>query len=1559
MANIIPSPLYHSEQEHDACGVGFIAKLNGERSYDVVARAVAALKALAHRGAIDADAVTGDGAGLLTQLPLPLFKDYLAQKGLPPLRRDSDLGVGMFFISRRDAYTEINARKLIVDSIQAEGLTLLGWRDVPVNASCLGRKALDTQPLIVQALVARTDEAVSDDEFERKLFLAQNTIENKTYAQNFSGLYICSFSSRTIVYKGLLTPAQIARFYPDLKSPLFQTAFAIFHQRFSTNTFPTWELAHPFRMMAHNGEINTIRGNRNLMRARENSTAFGVWGERFHDLKPLIQPGMSDSATFDNALQAITLGGRNPLHAAMMMMPPAWEKDKTLTPEARAFFRYHACIMEPWDGPAAIIFTDGRTIGAALDRNGLRPARYKIFDDGYVILASEAGLVHDFPGKVTEAGRLGPGRMIAIDLTSGAFLRDDEIKGAITRHPRSGDLKDWCEEHLANLQAHAAGQNLADTPAAPDVREQLAFGYETDELELVLTPLAEGLDPTGSMGDDTPLAVLSRRPRLLYTYFKQLFAQVTNPPIDSIREKAVMSLSMILGGRLGLFEELPETTGFVELDTPILFNSELAALADLPALKGRVVRLAAHFDAAAGPAGLEPALKALAAAAGKAVRDDGAKLIVITDKGIDAHHAPIPMLLAVGAVHQQIVRAGLRLRCDLVAETGEAREVHQIATLLAFGVNAVNPYLALDTVSDLAVTEKTGKPVDALAARINYRTTIDAGLLKIMAKMGISTLASYRGSQIFEALGVGRDVVEECFTGTPSPVGGIGYEQIAEETLRRHARAWPQANGTGFQPVSVASPQGGAGVSPASDRAAGVPPASGTAEFAAATAAPTLAPEGYYRVNKKGEGEFHGWNPKVVASMNKFIRGGTYESWTDWRTQGDDHQPVAIKDLLKIRFDGRTPVELDEVETIEEIRRRFTTAGMSLGALSPEMHEALAIAMNRIGGKSNSGEGGEDPARFSIRENGDNANSAIKQVASGRFGVTAEYLANAKEIEIKMAQGAKPGEGGQLPGNKVTPLIARLRHSVPGVMLISPPPHHDIYSIEDLAQLIFDLKEVNPRAKVCVKLVSSSGVGTVAAGVAKAYADVVLVSGHDGGTGASPIASIKNAGSAWEIGVAEAHQVLMMNGLRGRVVLRTDGGMKTGRDIVIAALLGAEEFNFGTAALIAGGCAMFRVCHLNTCPVGVATQREDLRAKFRGKPENIINFFNAVAEDVRHYLARLGARTLNEIIGRVDLLEQIDDPANPKTKLLDLAGLLHNPDPAGEHDRHHTRERNERFGNEGSLDEAITQEARDVILGKSARLVGRYKVTNVNRDIGTFLSGQIAYVRGNTGLPPGTIDLTFTGSAGQSFGTFLVNGIRLTLNGEANDYVGKGMNGGEIIIRPKPSETFVWRHQSILGNTCLYGATGGFLFAAGRAGERFAVRNSGATAVVEGVGDHGCEYMTGGLIVILGSTGINFGAGMSGGLAFVYDEKGDFEKKINPAMIGLERLTDDNESESLRNLIATHFRATSSLHAQSLTEDWDNEKHKFWKVIPHPPVADAPKPVYQFDRARLPEGVTV
>ncbi|OAM89393.1 glutamate synthase large subunit [Termitidicoccus mucosus] len=1567
MARILPSPFYHPEQEHDACGVGFVARLSGERSTDVVHRAITALRSLAHRGAIDADAITGDGAGILTQIPHELFRHFLDTHNIP-LARDTDLGVGMIFLPPDDEPAQARGRAIIEEAVRAEGLAWLCWRDVPVGPGCLGRKAADTLPLITQALVARAG-GMGDDEFERRLFLAQKTIERRAGEAKLAGLYLCSFSSRTIVYKGLLTPAQIRPFYPDLKSPRFTSSFAIFHQRYSTNTFPNWHLAHPFRMLAHNGEINTIRGNRNLMRARQRAAAHGVWGARFPDLHPLVQPGASDSASFDNALQLLTLGGRSPLEAIMLLMPEAWEKNPRLSDADRAFHRYHSCMIEPWDGPAAMVFTDGKILGASLDRNGLRPARYKIYDDGYVILGSEAGLVHDFPGKVVESGRLGPGRMIAIDLAEKKFYRDAELKSRFTANPR---YLDWCAARLINLGEFLKnetdpknGVGEADCPpssskpacadgeaalSAADsslLRHQIAFGYDLDERELILAPLAEGKEPTGSMGDDTPLAVLSRRPRLLYTYFKQLFAQVTNPPIDSIREKSVMSLAMVLGGRLGLFEEFPETSGFVELDSPVLLDHELAALFRVPMLAGRVTRLAAHFDAGGGTRALEPALKDLARLAAEAV-EAGAKLIVLSDQALDAGRAAIPMLLAVGAVHQHLVRAGLRLKCDLVAQTGEARDVHQLATLVGFGANAVNPWLALHLVGEIATEKANGAaaPVgpdlasgraaqsvppapefaaQPAAARENYRRALDAGLLKVMAKMGISTLASYCGSQLFEAIGISTLVIEECFTGTPSPIEGVTYREIAAESLRRHASAFPEEAAPSAATTDSATPP---------------PPA---------TATLALHHEGYFRVNKKGDGEFHAWSPKYVATMTKFVRSpGAGSDFDLVRAQADEHQPVALKDLLRIRFGLRPHIPLDEVEPAEDIRRRFTTAGMSLGALSPEAHETLAIAMNRIGGKSNSGEGGEDPARFSVRENGDSANSAIKQVASGRFGVTAEYLANAREIEIKMAQGAKPGEGGQLPGYKITDLIARLRHSTPGVTLISPPPHHDIYSIEDLAQLIFDLKEVNPRAKVCVKLVACSGVGTVAAGVAKAYADVVLVSGHEGGTGAAPLASVKHAGSSWELGVAEAHHVLMMNGLRNRITLRTDGGMKTGRDIVIAAILGAEEYNFGTAALIAAGCAMFRVCHLNTCPVGVTTQREDLRAKFRGKPENVINFFNAVAEDVRHYLAKLGARTLNEIIGRTELLEQIDDPANPKTRLLDLQRLLHNPDPSNELDRYHTRERNERFGHDGSLDEVILQEARDVIRGKCARLSARYKVENIHRDIGTFLSGVIAYGLGQRGLPPGTIDLTFTGSAGQSFGAFLVNGIRLTLLGEANDYVGKGMGGGEIVIRPPRAAAYAWHKNSLIGNTCLYGATSGRFFAAGRAGERFAVRNSGATAVVEGVGDHGCEYMTGGVVVVLGSTGVNFGAGMSGGLAFVYDEADEFPQNINPQMISLDRLGDEGETGSLRRLIEQHAGQTASPHARALLEDWPAAAAKFWKVIPHPPTPETPKPVYQF-----------
>ncbi len=1113
MSNLRPSPLYNPEFEHDACGVGFIARITGERSHDVLARALAALKALAHRGAIDADAITGDGAGVLTQLPYEIFRAHF-EKEKKTAPADKDLGVGMIFLPRGNELTQAHARKIVIEAVKEEGLAFIGWREVPVDISILGRKAAESVPVITQALVARLDD-IPDAEFEQKLFLAQKVAERRCADARIDGFYVCSFSARTIVYKGLLNAPQVRKFFPDLREKNYTTAFAIFHQRYSTNTFPTWHLAQPFRTLAHNGEINTIRGNRVRMHARERSMAGGVWGARFADIHPIVQPGMSDSASLDNVLQTLILGGRSPLHAMMMMVPMAWEKDKKLPAELRDFYRYHSHLMEPWDGPAALAFTDGRIIAASLDRNGLRPARFKVYDDGYVVLASEAGVVSDLPGKVVQSGRLGPGRMIAIDLDQKKLLTDAEIKAAVTRDFAYGD---WNEKHLVNLhkftEVHAnatTGTAAPFAPAAASLEQQLAFGYDLDELELILTPLAEGQEPVGSMGDDTPLAILSRRPRLLYQYFKQLFAQVTNPPIDSIREKSVMSVQSGIGGRLNIFEKAPDFDGLVVLDSPVLLDHEVAALSEIKFLRGRVARFPVLFDPATNPDAMELALKDISNRALSAVENHGARVIILSDRGISRNLVAIPMLLAMGAVTSKLINAGVRLKCDLVAETGEARDVHHIACLIGNGAAAVNPYLALATVRDLAGQGKTSVPITPAQAEANYKAAIEAGLLKIMAKMGISTLLSYRGAHVFEALGIGNKVIEDCFKGTPSPFGGIGYKQIADEAIARHERAFPKLD-------------------PADPDAVGQ------------AVAPAMGNEGYYRVNKRGEGEFHGWNPKVVAGMHKFVRNPDAEAYKTFAQTADEHAPVTLKDLLKIKF-AEKEIPLEDVEAVEDIRKRFTTAGMSLGALSPEAHEALAIAMNRIGGKSNSGEGGEDPARFVVRENGDNANSAIKQVASGRFGVTAEYLYNAREMEIHMAQGAQPGEGGQLPGAKVSPLIARLRYSVPGVMLISPPPHHDIYSIEDLAQLIFDLKEVNPRAKVCVKLVASSGVGTVAAGVAKAYADVILVSGHEGGTGASPLGSIKNAGSDWVLGVAEAHQVLMMNGLRSRVFLRTDGGM--------------------------------------------------------------------------------------------------------------------------------------------------------------------------------------------------------------------------------------------------------------------------------------------------------------------------------------------------------------------------------------------------------------------------------
>lgn len=1507
-----PAPregLYERAHEHDACGVGLIAHVEGKASHGVLEAAITGLKNLAHRGAIDADAVTGDGAGVMTQLPYALLEEHLAGEGKRVPRER--MAAGMFFMDREDADARNKGMKIVAEALLREGLELVSWREVPIDNYSLGRKAEATRPAILQAVISASQE-IGESSYDRRLLLAQKACGRMAMELGLSQFYVVSLSRLTITYKGLLNAPQVRKFFLDLRDTRYETNFCIFHQRFATNTFPDWSKAQPFRMMAHNGEINTIRGNRANMQARESSADHGIWGDRFRDLAPMIQESMSDSASFDNCLQLMTVGGRNPANGVAIMMPMAWESNFEIPESLRNFYKYHAVVMEPWDGPAAVVFSDGKTVGAALDRNGLRPARFTLYADGMLVLASEAGLVPR-SSQILRAGRLGPGRMLAVDLEAGRLFEDTALKLELAQGANYGK---WCEESIESLSELTHGLEVQDYFSV-DPEEitalRVALGYDLDEENVLLKPMIlEGKEAIGSMGDDTPLAVLSRRPRLLYTYFKQLFAQVTNPAIDSLRERSVMSLKMHLGGRLSLFDDLVQEHSFVALESPVLLDHEFAALEESKSLKGKMVKLSALFPVAEGPDGLLTALKELREKVRKSTDNPEIRVVVISDRGIQREYAGIPMLLAVGAVQTELVRMGRRIRCDIVVESGEVRDVHQMACVLGFGANAVVPYLALDMIRKIVAGKDLGAeenaPADLATAMSRYRKAIDGGILKIMSKMGISTLFSYQGAKIFEALGVSQRVVDECFPGTACPIDGIGYREIAIECLVRHQDAFPE-NGS---PVALSN-------------------------------------EGYLTVQKKGPAEYHAWSSKVVSGMNAFLRKkGEFSAFASYRESSDSHPPVTIKDLLRLRLKRGQPLALEEVEPVEVIRKRFTTAGMSLGALSPEMHETLAIAMNAIGGKSNSGEGGEDPRRYRPFEDGRNANSAIKQVASGRFGVTAEYLANAKEIEIKVAQGAKPGEGGQLMGWKVTPLIAGLRYSVPGVTLISPPPHHDIYSIEDLAQLIFDLKEVNPRAKVCVKLVSSSGVGTIAAGVAKAYADVILISGHDGGTGASPISSIKHAGSAWEIGLSEAHQVLMLNDLRTRVILRTDGGMKTGRDILVAALLGAEEFNFGTAALIAGGCAMFRVCHLNTCPVGVATQREDLRAKFRGKPEYIIQYFNAVAHDVRSLMAKLGYRRMDELIGRTDELEPLTDPRNPKSACIRLDRVLHTVDATWEAPRIHTRARNDRFGSEGSLDDTVLQDAKETVAHLSPTFRGSYLVENTNRNIGTHLSGEIAYLHGNRGMPPGTVHLLLKGSAGQGMGTFLVQGMRLELRGEANDYVGKGMNGGEIILRPSDESAFIWHLNTIMGNTCLYGATGGHLFAAGQAGERFAVRNSGATAVVEGVGDHGCEYMTGGFVVCLGGTGRNFGAGMSGGAAFVYDPENFMPGRINPEMVELEKLDDNGEIHSLKRLILLHHHLTRSPLAEQILHEWDQTLGHFQRVSPLS-TADAPKSRFGFD----------
>lgn len=1487
--------LYCPDFEHDACGVGFVAHVKGQRSHRILKTALTCVGNLVHRGAVDADAKSGDGAGVLTQIPHDLFRPELEKMGRR-LLNDQDLAVGMFFLPQTE-YDAAYCRKIAEEAVRRRDLIPVDWREVPINAKVMGDKAASTAPRIEQLLILRSPESEMDaDAYERALYLARNEIEQAVARAKIDAFYIPSLSSRTIVYKGMFTATQLERFYRDLTNPLFTTAIAVYHQRYSTNTFPTWGLAHPFRMLAHNGEINTIRGNRNWVHAREAELASALFGDDVKLLHPVIQPGGSDSASADNALELLYHSGRDLVHSLMMMVPAAFRHDRDITPEVRAFYEFHELIAEPWDGPAALTVTDGIRVVACLDRNGLRPARYQITADDLVVMGSEVGLGQLPEDQIVEKGRLAPGEMIAIDTVEGRIIRNDELKKlTAAQQPYAQWVRDGVKTITPSATLAARGQDPAALMA-----ESYSFGFNEEELTTIVKPMAaNGEEPIGSMGDDTPLAVLSQKPRILAHYFRQLFAQVTNPAIDPIREKLVMDTIVTLGAKPNWLAESAEHARQLRLDSPVLTNAELDAIRARTEDYLQSETISLLLPLSAGETGFRARLEEICRQADAAIAA-GKTLLILSDRGTSADITALPMLLAVGGIHHHLIRRGKRMRVSIICDTAEARDTHQFATLIGYGASAINPYLVWDHLAALLAQDAfPGKTEDTVVK--NYRSAVNKGLLKIMSKMGISRLASYHGAQIFEAIGLGAEIIDTCFAGTPSFVGGIGFAELARETFRRHT--------LGYEETATGKPPQG----------------------------------GFYRYRR--DGEMHVVTPPVLQSLHQFVgikgadKAGRPEDYKAFVAAVEQNRPVALRDLLRLK--PKTPVPLEEVEPIEEIRSRFTTAGMSLGAISPEAHEMLAIAMNRIGGKSNSGEGGEDRVRFTPLENGDSKNSRIKQVASGRFGVTAEYLASAAEIEIKIAQGAKPGEGGQIPGHKVTALIARLRHSTPGVMLISPPPHHDIYSIEDLAQLIYDLKQVNPRAKVCVKLVAEAGVGTIAAGVAKAHADIVLVSGHDGGTGASPLSSIKFAGSPWELGVAETQQVLLLNDLRNRITLRTDGGMRTGRDIVVAAILGAEEFNFGTAALLALGCVYVRQCHLNTCPVGIATQDEKLRGKFKGTADGVVTYLNAVAQEVREIMASLGVRKMNELIGRTEFLEQISLPDHPKANTLDLSRLLHVPEIDPLAVRYHTWERNDKPEDQ-PLDERILQDVKSTLQTRKP-ITLKYKVRNVHRCIGTQLSGEIAFRSGEDMLPDRTINLELEGSAGQSLGTFLVKGVRIRLTGEANDYVGKGMSGGEIILVPSRKAKFNPADNSICGNTCLYGATGGTLFAYGRAGERFGVRNSGAVAVVEGVGDHGCEYMTNGCVVVLGPTGRNFGAGMSGGRAFVYDEAGRFPDLLNTDMVTIGRLEGDEEETLLKSLIFQHLEATDSQTAKKLLAEWETRRQQFWVVTPKPPAPVSPK----------------
>ncbi|HVA32174.1 MAG TPA: glutamate synthase large subunit [Gaiellaceae bacterium] len=1471
-AQAMPPPnqgLYDPAYEHDACGVAFVARLDAVPSHETVQRALTALSNLEHRGAQGADANTGDGAGITVQMPDAFFRGLVDE--LPEPGR---YGVGVFFLPHDDA-RRAEIEKLVEKTVADEGQRFLAWRDVPTDERHAGETALAYQPVIRQAVVGAA-QGLDLDAFERKLYVIRRVCELAAGPD----LAVPSFSARTLVYKGMLSAPQLEGFYPDLTEPSFQSALALVHSRYSTNTFPSWELAHPYRLVAHNGEINTLRGNVNWMRARESQLASELFGDDLRKVLPVIRPGGSDTAAFDNVLELLVLAGRSLPHALMMMIPEAYEGRDDLPDHLRGFYAFHGCLMEAWDGPAAISFTDGQVIGATLDRNGLRPGRWYETADGWVVLASETGVLDEAPANVVRKGRLQPGKLFLVDLAQGRIVPDEELKREIaTRKPYAA----WADKetvHLADLPRAPA------EPAPPESlrTRQLLFGYAQEDMKVILAPLARNAEEAvGSMGNDTPIAVLSRRKPLLYSYFKQLFAQVTNPPIDSIREATVMSVTASVGSERNLLDETPEHARQLVIANPILRDSELAQLRHVRSGIFMSWTIDTTWPAAEGPGGLERGLERLCAEADAALAA-GANILILSDRKAGAEHVPMPSLLATSAVHNHLVRAGTRLQAGIVVESGEPRSVHSIATLVGYGAAAVNPYLMLETLAELVELGWLGEEMSPDQAQARATKGIAKGLLKTMSKMGISTVPSYCGAQIFEAVGLSPALVERHFTGTPTRIGGVGLPEIAEGALARHARAFP-TSGEQLLPVL-----------------------------------------GLYAWRR--EGEHHSWNPDTIASLQHAVRANSYETYEAYsRTvNADSSRRSTLRGLMQFRYPESGALPLEDVEPASEIVKRFSTGAMSLGSISREAHETLARAMNSIGGRSNTGEGGEDPVRFT-----DDRRSKIKQVASGRFGVNINYLTNADELQIKMAQGAKPGEGGQLPGHKVDQYIASVRLTTPGVGLISPPPHHDIYSIEDLKQLIYDLRCANPDARISVKLVAEVGVGTVAAGVAKAGADHVLISGHEGGTGAAPLSSILHAGIPWEIGLAETQQTLLLNDLRSRIWVQTDGQLKTGRDVVIAALLGADEMGFATAPLIAAGCVMMRACHLNTCPVGIATQDPELRKRFTGKPEHIVNFLFFVAEEARAIMARLGIARFDDLVGRVDLLDPDEAVSAWRSRGVDLSAILHSPDVDAARPRRRTQAQAPVL--DDALDWQLIETARPAI-DDGTPVEAELAISNTNRTVGGLLSHTVTRAHGAAGLPEGAIRYTLRGSAGQSFGAWLAPGVELTLFGDANDYVGKGLSGGVLALRPPEGAGFRAEENVIAGNTVLYGATAGRAFFRGLAGERFAVRNSGAHAVVEGVGDHGCEYMTGGVVAVLGRTGRNFAAGMSGGIAYVLDEDGTFAARCNPQLVALEPLADD-DAATLRALVEEHAVRTGSTVAARLLEAWEPACAAFAKVMPN------------------------